>query len=763
MTKDLYEASLSYHETPKPGKIAVVPTKNLATQRDLSLAYTPGVAAVCEAIHKNPHKVYDYTAKSNLVAVITNGTAILGLGHLGPLAAKPVMEGKAVLFKKFAGIDVFDIEMNETDPHKLVEHIASLEPTFGGINLEDIKAPECFYVERTLQKRLNIPVFHDDQHGTAIIVAAAILNGLRLVKKDIHQVKLAMSGAGAAALACLHLLELMGLQRSHIFVADIDGVVHDKRTVNMDPEKAKYSQSTPHRTLSDIIEEADIFVGLSAGNIVTEAMITSMAPNPIILALANPIPEIDPALVKSLRPDAIMGTGRSDFDNQVNNVLCFPFIFRGALDVGARCINDAMKLAAVHAIAGLARTEISDVVNRAYGHTPFKFGPNYIIPKPFDPRLIACIAPAVARAACDTGVATRPLKDFEAYRQHVSQYVFKSGLAMKPIFVRAKENPKRVVFSDGEEERVLRAVQDILDENMAHPILIGRRRIIEKRLERLGLRLVIDKDFQLVDPEEDLYSHHSEAYHRLMQRHGVSPDSARVTVRTNTTVMAALMVYLNEAHAMIAGPTGQYKHHLEDIRHILGHTNHLKVTASLSILVLDRGLYFFTDGYVNEDPTAQDIALITQMAAIQVKEFGFSPKIALVSHSNFGTSASYHATKLQKACQLLHEQAPHLEVDGEMSVDAALDPDICKKLFPNSVLKGEANLLVMPTIDAANIAFNMAKILADGQSIGPLLMGLSKSAHILTPSVTVRSILNMTAFAVNDACRHENDLKDSIV
>lgn len=764
MSKELFEASLTYHRLPYPGKLAVVPTKSLSNQRDLALAYTPGVAAACDAILANPLEASSLTCRSNLVAVITNGTAVLGLGNIGPLAAKPVMEGKAVLFKKFAGIDVFDIEINESDPEKLVDIIASLEPTFGGINLEDIKAPECFYVERALQQRLRIPVFHDDQHGTAIIVSAAILNGLMLLKKDITQVKLVVSGAGAAALACLNLLEKVGIQRKNIFIADIDGVVYKGRLTTMDPDKETYAQPTDHRTLADIMKEADIFLGLSVGNIVTPDMLLSMAPDPIVLALANPNPEIDPQVVKDMRPDAIVATGRSDFSNQVNNVLCFPFIFRGALDVGARCINDAMKLAAVHALAMLARAETSDIVNLAYGTENLRFGRDYIIPKPFDPRLIASIAPAVAKAACETGIASRPIQDFEAYRQQVSQYVFRSGLAMKPIFSRAKEYPRRVVFAEGEEERILQAVQEIVDEGLAKPILIGRRRVIEFRLERLGLRLIPDQDFELVDPEKDpRYLTYWTTYHKLMERRGVSPDFARMIVRTNTTIIAALMVYLKDAEAMIAGPTGRYKHHLENIRYILGHTNTLQVVASLSVLVLDRGLYFFTDGYVNEDPSAQEIALITQLAAAQVREFGYLPRIALVSHSSFGTSSSYAAVKLQEACKILHREAPDLEVEGEMHADAALCPDIRNRLMPHSLLKGEANLLVMPTIDAANIAFNIAKTLADGQSIGPLLMGLSKAAHILTPSITVRGILNMAAFAVNDALRHESDPKESII
>lgn len=755
MSKELYEASLYYHQYPQPGKISVMPTKPLSTQRDLALAYSPGVASSCQKIAENPQSVADYTCRSNLVGVITNGTAVLGLGAIGPLAAKPVMEGKAVLFKKFAGIDVFDIEINETDPDKIVDIIASLEPTFGGINLEDIKAPECFYIERQLQKRLKIPVFHDDQHGTAIIVSAAVLNGLLLVNKAMDTVKIVTSGAGAAALACLGLLEKIGIQRKNIFVTDIDGVVYQGRTTNMDEDKAPYAQDTPHRCLKDLLVGADIFLGLSAGNILTPDMLLSMNPDPIILALANPTPEIDPYIACQTRPDAIVATGRSDFVNQVNNVLCFPFIFRGALDVGATCINDDMKLAAVEAIAKLARVESSDIVNSAYNTEGLRFGRDYIIPKPFDPRLILGIAPAVAKAAMDTGVATRQL-DLESYKQKVSEHVFKSGLAMKPIFCRAKANKRRVAFADGEEERILQAVQEIVDEDLAHPILIGRRRVIDFRLERLGLRLIPDKDFTLVDPEQDpRFPLYWGTYHYLMERKGVSPDFARTIVRTNTTVIAALMVHLKEADAMIAGPTGRYNHHLESIKHLMGQDHPLGVIASLSALVMNQGLYFITDGYVNADPSPEELAGITLLAATHVKEFGITPKVALLSHSSFGTSTSPSAIKLQKTLKLIRVAAPQLEIDGEMHGDAALNSDIRQQVFPNSLLEGEANLLVMPNIDAANISTALLRCLADAQSIGPILMGLAKSAHILTPSTTVRGILNMTAFAVIDALRHE--------
>ncbi len=757
MNRELYESALEYHRKPSPGKLAITSIKPLANQRDLSLAYSPGVAAACEEIVRDPAEASTLTGRANLVAVVTNGSAVLGLGNIGPLAAKPVMEGKAVLFKKFADINVFDIEINESDPDKLIDIIASLEPTFGGINLEDIKAPECFIIERKLQEKMRIPVFHDDQHGTAIIVSAAVLNGISLVDKKISDIKIVTSGAGAAALACLKLLEQIGVRRENIFITDIDGVVYKGRTSNMDPEKAVYAQETHARTLDQLIEGADVFLGLSVGNIIDAKMLVKMAPNPVILALANPTPEVDPQLAQKIRPDAIVATGRSDFPNQVNNVLCFPFIFRGALDVGATTINMEMKLACVHAIAQLARAEMSDVVNMAYGNDDLNFGRDYIIPKPFDPRLIMEIAPAVAKAAMETGVATRPIKDLDNYKQNLSQYVYRSGLAMKPIFIRAQSDIRRVVYSEGEDERILRAVQIVVDEKMARPILIGRRRVIESRCQRLGLRLMPDRDYELVDPEQDKrYSLYWHTYHELLERKGVSPDFARMVVRTNTTVIAALMVYREEADAMLCGPVGRYKHHLESIRSIIGHANSLNVVAALSSLVLQKGMYFFTDGYVNEDPSATELAHITLLAAEHVRQFGIVPKIALVSHSSFGTGCSVSARKMQEAVERVQQSDPHLEIEGEMHADAAFDEKIRLNIFPNSRLKGEANLIIMPSIDAANIAFNMVKGLADGLSIGPLLMGLNKSAHILTPSVTVRGIFNMTAFAVVDALRHES-------
>ena len=756
MNKEFYQSALEYHSKPIPGKFEISAIKPLANQRDLSLAYSPGVAAACHEIVNNNAQVSELTGRSNLIGVITNGTAVLGLGNIGPLAAKPVMEGKAVLFKKFANINVFDIEINETDPQKVIDIIASLEPTFGGINLEDFKAPECFIIERELQKRLNIPVFHDDQHGTAIIVGAALLNGLKLVNKRIEDVKIVTSGAGAAALACLNLLEELGVQHHNIHVTDIDGVVYKGRVNNMDPDKQRYARETDHRTLDEFIDNADVFLGLSVGNILTPSMLTKMAAQPIIFALANPTPEIDPALAQTIRPDAIVATGRSDFYNQVNNVLCFPFIFRGALDVGATCINMAMKLACVRAIAHLAQAEISDIVSAAYDHDDIQFGKKYIIPKPFDPRLIIEIAPAVAKAAMETGVATRPLQDLDAYKQNLIQHVYRSGIAMKPIFSRAKSHLRKVVYAEGEDERVLRAVQIVVDEEMARPVLIGRPRVIETRCTRLGLRLLADRDFELVDPEKDQrYTSYWTTYHKLLERKGISPDFARTIVRTNTTAIAALMVYRQEADAMLCGPVGRYNHHLDTIRNIIGHAETMEVVAALSVLVLQRGMYFFTDGFVNENPSPRELAYITQIAAEQIRQFGVVPKVALVSHSSFGSSCMESARKMQDTVKLLHTQDPTLEVEGEMPADAAFDEKIRLDIFPNARLKGEANLLVMPSIDSANISFNIIKGLADGQSIGPILMGLNKSAHILTPSITVRGIFNMTAVAVVDALRHE--------
>jgi malate dehydrogenase (oxaloacetate-decarboxylating)(NADP+) len=754
MDSNLFKSAIEYHRLPKPGKLAIVATKALGNQRDLSLAYSPGVAAVCEEIAQNEGQAVNLTARGNLVAVVTNGTAVLGLGNIGPLAAKPVMEGKAVLFKKFAGIDVFDIELNETDPEKLVDIIASLEPTFGGINLEDIKAPECFELERKLVSRLNIPVFHDDQHGTAITVAATILNGLELVKKNMKEVKLVCVGAGAAALACLALLEKLGLQRKNIFVCDAEGVIYTGRKKRIDKFKQRYQQDTKARTLDDVIDHADIFLGLSVGNILKPESLRKMTQSPLILALANPIPEIDPTLAKETRPDAIVATGRSDYYNQVNNVLCFPFIFRGALDVGATCINDEMKIACVRAIANLAKAELSDIVVTAYQSEEFSFGPNYIIPKPFDPRLIEQIAPAVAKAAMDSGVATRPLTDLEAYKQSLSQYVYRSSLAMKPIFAKAKNAPKRIVYSDGEEERILRTAQIVIDEGIATPLLIGRKRVVEVRIKRLGLRMKMGVDFELIDPEDDpRFQSYWQAYHKIMARRGVSPEFAKVTIRTDTSVIGAMMIYLNEADCLLCGPVGRYRRHLQAIKDVLGVRSGVSSPASLNAMITDKGVIFIADGYVNQNPNAQELAEITLLAAEQVRQFGIHPKVAMLSASNFGTFESTSACKIRDALKNIREFAPDLEIDGEMQADAAIDPIIRQLSFPNSSLQGRANLLIMPDIDSANIGLNLIRCMADAQSIGPIILGLGASAHILTSSVTVRGAFNMTAFAVVDAQR----------
>jgi malate dehydrogenase (oxaloacetate-decarboxylating)(NADP+) len=749
---ELRDIALEYHRQPTPGKLAIVATKPLANQRDLALAYSPGVAAACQAIVADPAEAATVTARANLVAVITNGTAVLGLGAIGPLAAKPVMEGKAVLFKKFAGIDVFDIELAERDPDKLVEIVAALEPTFGGINLEDIKAPECFEIERKLRERLKIPVFHDDQHGTAIIVAAAILNALRVVGKPLNGIKLVVSGAGAAALACLDLLVDLGVKLDNIWVTDIAGVVYKGRKQEMDPRKERYARATDARALGDVIAGADVFLGLSAPRVLKPEMVAKMGQQPIILALANPVPEIMPEEVKAVRPDAIIATGRSDYPNQVNNVLCFPFIFRGALDVGATQINEAMKVAAVKALADLAMAEASDIVVAAYGGEAPAFGPENLIPKPFDPRLILQVAPAVARAAMDSGVATRPIADFNAYRQRLSQFVFRSGLAMTPVFARAKTDPKRVVYAEGEEERVLRAAQAVLDEDLAKPILIGRSEVVETRLQRLGLRMKPGRDFELVNPQSDpRYPEYWKLYHSIMERRGISPDFARTVVRTRNTLIAALMVRRGEADAMLCGTIGQFQRHLRHVVNVVGQDPRVHQVAALNLLILPKGTFFIVDTHVSPDPSAEAIAEMTILAAHEVRRFGIEPKVALLSHSNFGSADTSTAVKMREALALIQRRAPELEVDGEMHGDAAVSEDIRNQIFPNSRLKGSANLLVMPTIDAANIAFNLLKTLGDGLSVGPMLLGVARPAHILTPSVTVRGIVNMTALCVVDA------------
>ena len=753
MDELLRKSALDYHRLPTPGKISVVPTKGLLNQRDLALAYSPGVAAACEEIVNDPATARSYTARGNLVGVITNGTAVLGLGPIGPLASKPVMEGKAVLFKKFAGIDVFDIEINERDPDRLVDIIASLEPTFGGINLEDIKAPECFYIERKLRERLKIPVFHDDQHGTAIIVGAAVLNGLKVVGKDIGKVKLVCSGAGAAALACLDLLVSLGLSMENIWVSDIKGVVYTGRKEEMDDNKVRYAKDTDARTLTDIMPGADIFLGLSAARVLKPDMVKQMGTKPLILALANPEPEILPDEAKAVRSDVIIATGRSDFPNQVNNVLCFPFIFRGALDVGATTINEPMKLAAVRAIAELAQAEQSDIVAIAYGEQDLSFGPEYLIPKPFDPRLIVKIAPAVAMAAMQSGVATRPIQDFVAYHEQLSQFVYHSGLIMKPVFTTAKKNPTRVVFCEGEDERVLRAVQVVVDEGVAKPILIARPEVLNPRIEKYGLRIRPGKDFECVNPNSDPRFHdYWQEYYALVQRKGISVEYAQREVTRRTTLIGALMVRRGDADAMLCGTIAQFSLHVDYIANVIGLRKGATLFAAMNMLILPKRTLFICDTYVNPDPTAEQVAEIAMMAAEEVARFGIVPKIALLSHSNFGSSRHPSALKMSMARDILEQRAPQLEVDGEMHGDAALDEKIRLGIFPNSRLKGEANLLIMPTLDAANIAFNLLKMSAgEGITVGPILLGAAKPVHILTPTATVRRLVNMAALASVDA------------
>ena len=754
MADELTDGALRYHRIPRPGKIEVVPTKPLATQRDLSLAYSPGVAAACNEIVRDPATAAELTARANLVAVVTNGTAVLGLGAIGPLAAKPVMEGKGVLFKKFAGIDVFDLELAELDQERLVDIVAALEPTFGGINLEDIKAPECFYVEQKLRERMAIPVFHDDQHGTAIIVGAALLNALSLVGKDITKVKLVVSGAGAAALSCLGVLEKLGLPRENMWVTDIAGVVWKGRNELMDPWKERYARETGARTLGEVIGDADVFLGLSAAGVLKKDMVARMAAKPLIFALANPNPEITPEDVAAVRDDAIMATGRSDYPNQVNNVLCFPYIFRGALDAGATTVNDEMKIASGRARAALARKEPSEVVARAFGEQAGGFGPNQIIPKPFDPRLIVELAPAVAKAAMDSGVATRPIADFEAYRDQLSQFVFKSGLIMRPVFEQARSAPKRVIFSAGEDDRVLRAVQIILDEGIAQPILIGRPEVVRRRAERLGLRFLPGVDVELINPSQDSrYDKYWGAYHELMERRGVTEPTARNLVRSSPTLIAALAVRLGDADAMIAGAYGRFRTHFNHVRDVIGLKEGVKNMAALSLLVMPTRSLFIADTYVNYDPDPETLAEITLLAADEVLRFGIQPKVALISHSSFGSSDHPSARKMAAAVKILHARAPSLEVDGEMHGDAALDVDVRNNVFPRSKLKEAANLVICPSLDSANIAFNLLKNGADGLHIGPMLLGTDLPAHVLTPSVTARGILNMTALSVVEAQR----------
>jgi malate dehydrogenase (oxaloacetate-decarboxylating)(NADP+) len=748
----LDQEALDYHRYPAPGKVAVVATKPLANQHDLSLAYSPGVAAASMLIVEDPAEAANMTSRGNLVAVITNGTAVLGLGNIGALASKPVMEGKAGLFKKFAGINVFDIEVDETDPEKFVDIVAALEPTFGGINLEDIKAPECFVIEAELKKRMNIPVMHDDQHGTAIIVTAAIINGLKVVDKKIADVKLVCSGAGSAALACLDLLVKLGVKKKNIFVSDIAGVIYEGRTEETNEYNVRYAQKTKARTLGDIISDADIFLGVSAPGVLKPEMVKKMAARPLILALANPEPEIRPEAVKKVRDDAVMATGRTDYPNQVNNVLCFPFLFRGALDVGATAINDEMKLACVEVLCKLAEAESDETVVQAYGLQELNFGPEYLIPKPFDPRLLIEIAPAVAKAAMESGVATRPIEDFEAYHQTLHEFVFRSGYVMKPVFDQARTNPKRVVYAEGESQRVIRAVQNCVDEGLVKPILIGRRNVVALRIEQLGSRLEIDKDFELVDPErDDRYREYWELYHSLMSRHGTSINEARTIVRTSPTAIAALMVKRGEADAMICGVSGRYTEHLPHVFNIIGLKKGVSRAAAMGILIMPKGTYFLVDPYVNPGPTAEQIADFTVLAAQNIRRFGITPKAALLSHSNFGSSNRPTARKMRDAVELIRKLDPELEVDGEMHADTALSEEVRNKLVSDSPLTGSANLLVMPSLDAANISYNMVRRLADGLAVGPMLLGMNQPAHILQEGVTARGIINMTAVAVVEA------------
>ncbi len=748
----LSQAALDYHRRPTPGKLAVTATKPLTTQRDLALAYSPGVAAACDLIVSDPAEVRSVTSRGNLVAVITNGTAVLGLGNIGPLAAKPVMEGKAVLFKKFAGIDVFDIEIAENDVDKLIDMIAALEPTFGAINLEDIKAPECFIIERRLRERMNIPVFHDDQHGTAIVSAAAMVNALEVLGKRIGEVSLVCSGAGAAAIACLDLLVSLGLDRNKVIICDSKGVVYDGRPGQLDESKARYARDTNARSLADALVGADVFLGLSGPGLVTREMAASMAAKPIIMALANPTPEILPEEVKAVRSDAVIATGRSDYPNQVNNVLCFPFIFRGALDVGATTINEAMKIACVRALANLAKQESSDVVAAAYRDQTLSFGPDYLIPKPFDPRLIVELAPAVARAAVETGVATRPIVDFAAYRLQLEQFVFQSSLVMRPVFNRARLDPRRIAYAEGEDERTLRAVQIAVDEGLARPILIGRRAVVERRIERLGLRLRLGRDIELADPEDDpRYNDYWNTYHQLLARHGVTPARARTDIRTDTTAIAAVMVHRAEADSMICGLVGPYRDHLRTLLSVFGLRRGVRTPASMTALILPDRTLFVADTHVTPDPTAEQIAEITALAAEEVRRFGIAPKVALVSHSNFGSVNTASAQKMSAAVSLIRAREPELEVDGEMHADAALDEAIRNHIFPGARLRGSANLLIMPTLDAAHIAFNIVKVITGGVPVGPILLGVARSAQLLSQSTSMRGIVNMTALATVDA------------
>ena len=752
MADDLNQAALDYHRYPNPGKLEVTPTKNMVNQRDLALAYSPGVAAASMAIAEDPSKAADYTTRGNLVAVISNGTAVLGLGAIGALASKPVMEGKAVLFKKFAGVNAFDIEMDTTDVDRLVDAISLLEPTFGGINLEDIKAPECFEVEKRLKAKMKIPVFHDDQHGTAICVAAAIRNGLRVAGKHIEDVKLVCSGAGAAAIACLNLLVEMGLKKENITVNDRFGIIYKGRVEEMNPYNSAYAIDTEARSLDDVMDGVDIFLGLSAPRVLKQDHVRRMAENPLILALANPEPEIRPELVYEVRQDAIMATGRSDYPNQVNNVLCFPFLFRGALDVGATEINEAMKIAVVEAIGDLAMREASDVVVSAYGGAEFHFGREYLIPKPFDPRLMTIIPPRVAKAAMDSGVATRPIQDWEAYERQLESFVFRSGMTMKPVFDLAKTNPQRIVFAEGESQRVINAVQILVDDGICRPILLGDPANIQRNIDSYGLRLRVGEHIQVIDPRNNPnYQKHVDEYYQVMCRKGVTPAYARRMITSRTTQLAATMVRCGDADAMICGVEGNFISHLHYVRDLIGARPGLIDLAAVTMLILKKGTYFLTDTHVGIDPSPEQLASNAVLTANMIKRFGMEPKVALLSHSNFGSRMTPHSEKMRQTLQLLREQQPDLLVEGEMHADAALSQEIRDRLFKNSAFEGEANILVCPNLDSANIAYNMTKMLADGLPVGPILVGTNYPAHILTESTTVRGIVNMAAFASVEA------------
>jgi len=756
MDQDFIAAALDYHRAPTHGKISVVPTKSLTNQRDLALAYSPGVAAACDAIVADPEQARELTSRGNLVAVVTNGTAVLGLGNIGPLASKPVMEGKGCLFKKFAGIDVFDIELDEQNPDKLIDIIASLEPTLGGINLEDIKAPECFYIEQKLRERMKIPVFHDDQHGTAIISAAGLINGLKIVGKEIDKVKLVCSGAGAAAIACLDLMVGLGLKRENVFVCDSRGVIYQGREPDMEPTKARYAQVSDARSLGDAIVDADVFLGLSKADVLKPDMVAKMADRPLIFALANPVPEILPAEAKAVRPDCVIATGRSDYPNQVNNVLCFPFIFRGALDVGATTINDEMKLACVKAIAELAQAEQNDVVASAYGGEELNFGPDYIIPKPFDPRLIVRIAPAVAKAAMDSGVARHPISDLRAYAERLNDYVYQSGIVMRPVFAAAKNVPnelKRVLYAEGEDERVIHAARVVIEEGLARPVLIGRPSVIEARIKKVGLDLVPGRDFDVIHAEQDpRYRELCSEYYSLMSRNGVTPDLAKVRVRRDSTLFGALLLHKGYANALVCGTFGSYDYHLQHVRDVIGFKPGASQFAAMELLMVSGRVVAITDTQVNENPSAEEIAEIALAAASELRNFGIEPRLALLSHSNFGSARSASARKMRAASEILRSTVPTLECDGEIRADLALSSKVRATQHPDSTLKAEANLLVMPNLDAANISFNLMKVAhCDGVSVGPILLGSAKPVHVVTPSATVRRLVNITALAVVDA------------